>query len=432
MKLAVHVAACAALLSLSLASASIVDIRPGDNGQCFIVHSDGTGVWASCPPDADQRSLDPVSKLSQASAKYLPRLRSFMDDALSNAAASSSSARRLLSRSFDAAPLKGSINSPPPAPLEANLQFITADQLLTYTLSPHKPLLLIPWYPSCTVCNATASIANEASKLLGQHAPAVRVIQWEEDGVWGSWLGNSSLLYILNASFQLPVPPVTFVMNGITWYSSGVDTVPSTEPPPVVQYAPLLNISLPSSCFGGGNLADDASEAHGSHDRHCVIEMAASMSRAVHVPLPVLCQSISCALLQRCSVAPGAASIVSDCSSDSAQAHSSRDRLNDKLSLDGSYAFSLDDFLGGNYARVKIIFDDGGSSAASDIFRLFTLLLHDLASPFDFAVMGDPELISRFNAPPSSLIITSFPYMNAPHVTTSSAWSLYELYRLFQ
>lgn len=432
MNFAVLVASCAALLSLLLASASIVDIRPGDNGQCFIVHSDGTGIWAPCPSDAEQRSVGPAQRLSQATAKYLPGLRSFMDDTLSQAAASSSSARRLLSHSFDAAPLKGSIKSPPPAAVDASLQFITADDLLTYTQLPHKPLLLLPWYPSCALCNATASIALEAGKLLGQHAPAVRAMRWEEDGMWGNWLGNRSLIYMLNASFQLPQPPVTFVMNGITWYSSGVGSEPSTLPPPAALYPPLLNISLPPSCFVDGSPADDSPEADGSHDRRCVLEMAASMSRAVHLRLPVLCQTMACDMLRRCSVAPSDASIVSDCSSDSAHSHSSHDRLRDKLSLDGSYAFSLDDFLGGNYERVKILFDDGGSSAASDVFRLFALLLHDDSSPFDFAVMGDPELVSRFSAPPSSLIVTAFPYMDAPRITTSSAWSLQLLYRLFQ
>jgi hypothetical protein len=425
-------ASSVALLSVLFASASIVDIRPGDNGQCFIVHSDGTGEWGPCPSDAKQRSVGAAHRLSHATAKYLPRLRSFMDDTLSQAAASSSSARKLLSHSFDAAPLKGTINSPPPAAVDASLQFITADVLVTHTQLPHTPLLLLPWYPSCALCNATASIALEAGKLLGQHAPLVRAIRWEEDGLWGSWLGNRSLLYMLNASFQLPQPPVTFVMNGITWYSSGAGSEPSTDPPPAALYAPLLNISLPSSCFVDGSLAQDLPEADASHDRRCLLEMAASMSRAVHVHLPVLCQSISCDLLRRCSVAPSDGSIVSDCSSDSSHSHGSHDRLRDKLSLDGSYAFSLDDFLGGNYERVKILFDDGGSSAASDVFRLFALLLHDDSSPFDFAVMGDPELVSRFSAPPSSLIVTAFPYMDAPRITTSSEWSLQQLYRLFQ
>jgi hypothetical protein len=355
-----------------------------------------------------------------------------MDDALSQAAASSSSARRILSHSFDTAPLKGSINSPPPAAEDASLQFITADDLLAHTQLHHKPLLLLPWYPSCALCNATASIALEAGKLLGQHAPLVRCVRWEEDGLWASWLGNHSLLYMLNASFQLPQPPVTFVMNGITWYSSGAGSEPSTDPPPAAHYAPLLNISLPSSCFVDGSTAQDSPDADVSHDRRCVLEMAASMSRAVRVHLPVLCQSVSCDLLRRCSVAPSDGSIVSHCSSDSAPSHSSHDRLRDKLSLDGSFASSLDNFLGGNYERVKILFDDGGSSAASDVFRLFALLLHDDSSPFEFAVMGDPELVSRFSAPPSSLIVTAFPYMDPPRITTSSAWSLQQLYRLFQ
>ncbi len=160
--------------------------------------------------------------------------------------------------------------------------------------------------------------------------------------------------------------------------------------------------------------------------------MAALLSRAVHVRLPVLCHSIACTLLQRCSMTPGANTVVSHCDSDDELARESSHQLQSKLSLDGSYAFGQDDFLGGNYASVKVMFDDGGSSAASDMFRLFAILLQDEASPLDLAIMGDPQLVGRFDAPPSSLVIASFPYMQAPRVITSSSWTLQDMYRVFE
>jgi hypothetical protein len=230
---------CVFLLFALSACASIVDVRVGDNGECFIVHSDGSGVWGPCPPDANQY-LDPSArltlKLSQASAKYLPRLRKLIDEPLGEA---TSSARKLLARSFNPAPVDGIANNEPaPAPLQPHMEFITAEQLLSYTLSPHKPLLLLPWYPSCATCNATASLAEQGNKLLGDHALNIRAIRWEDNALWSSWLGNQSLMFMLNSSFQLPEPPITFVMNGITWYSRGAGTTPFTEAPAAAVYVP--------------------------------------------------------------------------------------------------------------------------------------------------------------------------------------------------
>jgi hypothetical protein len=421
---------CVVLLCALFASASIVDVRYGDNdGECFIVHSDGSGNWAPCPPDNNQRNLDPATrltqKLTQASAKHLPRLRNLMDAPSTLAV---SSARKLLARSLNPAPVDADAIKPPlPA---AQVEFISADQLLAYTLSPHKPLVLLPWYSSCALCNATASVVEHANKLLGDHALNVRAVRWEDDALWGSWLGNQSLVFMLNSSFQLPEPPVSFVMNGITWYSRGEGTTPFTEAPAAVEYPQLLNISLPASC--SLHAAGDASDATAQRDRRCIFDTAASLSRAVHLRMPVLCQTISCVPLQRCTVRPAADAVVSECDPDDALARGSLERLHHKLSLDGSYAFPQDDFLGGNYERAKILFDDGGSSSASDLFRLFALLLQDEASPLDFALLGDPQLVGRFNAPPSSLIVTSFPYMDAPRVISSSAWTLQELYRVFE
>jgi hypothetical protein len=423
---------CVVLLCALFVSASIVDVRYGDNdGECFIIHSDGSGVWAPCPPDNNQRNLDPASrltqKLTQASAKHLPRLRNLMDQPSTPAV---SSARKLFARGLNPAPVDTDAIKTPL--LASHVEFITADQLLTYTLSSHKPLLLLPWYSSCALCNATASIVEHANKLLGDHALNVRAVRWEDDALWGSWLGNQSLLFMLNSSFHLPEPPISFVMNGITWYSRGEGTTPFTEAPAAVEYPQLLNISLPASCSLDVAVEGEASDATALHDRRCIFDTAAFLSRAVRLRMPVLCQTISCALLQRCNVRPAADAVVSECNPDDALALGSKERLQYKLSLDGSYAFAQDDFLGGNYERAKILFDDGGSSAASDLFRLFALLLQDEASPLDFALMGDPQLVGRFNAPPSSLIVTSFPYMDVPRVISSSAWTLQQLYRMFE
>ena len=193
-------------------------------------------------------------------------------------------------------------------------------------------------------------------------------------------------------------------------------------------------MSLPPACLRALHHAEADSDAAGLYDRHCVVDMAASMARAVHVRLPVLCQASSCVLLQRCSLQPTAAAVQTDCVADDAQFHASSVRLQMKLSFDGSYAFALDDFLGGNYERVKVVFDDGGSSASSDLFRLFALLLQqeDGAAALDLAIMGDPELVGRFNAAPSSLIAAAFPYMDAPRIITSGAWELQQFYALFQ
>ena len=358
-----------------------------------------------------------------------------MDDSLPAAASSASSARKLLSHNFNAAPVDAAAPKPlpPPAPVQAALDFITADQLLAYTLSPHKPLLLLPWSPDCILCNATALIAQQANKLLGDSALAVRAARWDDDAIWEHWLRNSSLLYLISSSFRLPEPPTVFVMNGVMWYSTGPGSPATTEAPPPAVYAQPLNMSMPASCLRALDLATDDTDAAALLDRHCVIDMAASMARAVHVPLPVLCQSSSCTLLQRCSVMPtSSAAVESRCVVDDVQLQISSTRLQSKLSFEGSYAFALDDFFGGNYERVKILFDDGGSSAASDLFRLFAMLLQEEAPALDFAITGDPELISRFNAQPSSLIAASFPYMDTPHVITSAAWSLQQFYTLFQ
>lgn len=427
-----------ALLLLSChASASIVEIRHGDDGECFIVHSDGTGVWGPCPPRDDPLSASASSRishlLSQAAAKHSPQLRTFLDKSLAEAASHASSARKLLSRSFAAAPADVDSNKPPPvAPHSTSVEFMTADELLTYTLTPHKPLMLLPWYPSCATCNATASIVEQANKLLGAHALNVRAIRWEADGLWPNWLGNQSLLFMLNSSLQLPEPPITFVINGITWYSHGVGTVPSTEAPPPAPYPPLLNFSLPDSCLDSSDLAEESSESNVLYDRRCILDMAVSMSLALHLRLPVLCQSSSCELLQRCTTLPLEDTVQSRCSPDDASSRSSSNRLRSKLALDGSHALSVDEFLGGNYTRVKVLFDDGGGTGASEAFRLFALLIQDESSPLEFALMGDPVLVSRFNAPPSSLIITAFPYTQAPRIITSSAWTLQDFSRLFQ
>ena len=365
-----------------------------------------------------------------ATAKHLPRLRKLMDEPTKEA---TSAARKLLSRSFAPAPVDAdAAKAPPPAASQHSVQFISAAELLAYTQTPHKPMLLLPWYPSCTACNATASIADEANKMLGEHALNVRAIRWEDDGLWRHWLGNQSLMYMLNSSLVLPQPPITFVMNGITWYSKGPGTTPSTEPPPADEYPQLLSTALPASCFHDADLEADAPDVTQLHDRRCLLDVAALLTRSVHLRLPVLCQSMSCTLLQRCTVLPNSDAIVPDCTADEEQTRRSSERLHNKLSLDGSYAFPLDDFLGGNYARVKILFDDGGSGQASDLFRFFALLLQDEAAPLDFSVMGDPELVARFEAPPSSLVVASFPYMDPPRVITSAAWSLQELYRVFE
>ena len=400
--------ALGALLLLAFcASASIVDVRYGDDGECFIIHSDGSGVWGPCPPRAEPRSAGSsrvAQTLSAASAKHSPQLRRFMDESLAEAASHASTARKLLSRSFNAPPADA--DSPPPLPAAAHwpsVDVITADELLTYTLSPHKPLMLLPWYPSCTTCNATASIVEQANKLLGVHALDVRAIRWEADGLWGSWLRNQSLLFMLKSSFQLPSPPITFEINGITWYSRGVGTTPTTEAPAPAEYPPLLNLSLPEACFHDADIAQLDSDSPALYDRRCILDTATAMSRALRLRLPVLCHSSACTLLHRCSLLPHHDTLESRCSADDASTRGSSDRLRRKLSLDGSYAFSVDDFLGGNYTRVKILFDDGGSSSASDAFRLFALLIQDESSPLDFALMGDPVLVSRFNAAPSSL-----------------------------
>jgi hypothetical protein len=292
--------------------------------------------------------------------------------------------------------------------------------------------MLLPWYPSCTTCNATASIVEQANKILGAHALNVRAVRWEDDGLWLSWLGNQSLLFMLNSSLQLPEPPITFEINGITWYSRGVGSTPSTEAPPPAAYPPLLSLRLPDACFDDADLSQQASDSTALYDRRCILDMAVSMSTALRLSLPVLCQSNSCELLQHCSTLPHAGAVESRCSSDDASFRRSSERLRSKLSLDGSYALSVDEFLGGNYTRVKVLFDDGGSSAASDAFRLFALLIQDETSPLEFAVIGDPVLVSRFSARPSSLIVTAFPYMQAPRVITSSAWVLQEFFRLFE
>jgi hypothetical protein len=409
---------------------------------CFMVHSDGSGVWATCPEDAEQHhvghSTHMQRKLSEAAVKHLPRVRAFVDDSLHASVESASSIRKLLYHSFNSAPANSDMNKAPSAsPLELNLEFMTAGQLLTYTWSPHKPLLLLPWYPSCALCNATALLAQQANKLLGDYALNLRAIRWNEDDLWTSWLGNNSMLFLVNSSFRLPEPPITFVMNGITWYSMGAGTTPSTDPPPSSEYAQPFNISVPASCYRFLESEETSPDSATALDRHCIVDMAASMSRAVTVRLPVLCHSSSCEFLQRCSVSPNSDSatsnsdtVISGCTGDDAQMQGSSHRLRSKLALDGSFAFALDNFLGGNYERVKILFDDGGSDAASDTFRLFALLLQEELSPLEFAIMGDPELVSRFNAPSSSLIFASFPYMDPPRIITSSSWTLQQLFSL--
>jgi hypothetical protein len=365
-----------------------------------------------------------------ATAKHLPRLRKLVHEPTKEA---TSPARKLLSRSFAPAPVDAdAAKAPLPAASHHSVQFISAAELLAYTQTPHKPMLLLPWFPSCTTCNATAWIADEANKMLGEHALNVRAIRWEDDGLWRHWLGNTSLIYMLNSSLVLPPPPITFVMNGITWYSKGPGTTPSTEPPPADEYPQLLATAPPDACLHDADLEADASDATQLHDRRCLFDMAALLSRSVHLRLPVLCQTMACALLQRCTVLPNSDSIVSDCTADEEHTRASSERLRDKLSLHGSYAFPLDDFLGGNYARVKVLFDDGGSGAASDVFRLFALLLQDEATLLDFAVMGDPELVARFEAPPSSLVVASFPYMDPPRVITRAEWTLQQLYSVFE
>jgi len=84
-------------------------------------------------------------------------------------------------------------------------------------MQPHKPLLLLPCSDDCISCNATELIAEQAMRLLGGSALAVRAIHWDGDALWGHWLRNSSLLYLVSSSFRLPEPPTVFVLNDMTW-----------------------------------------------------------------------------------------------------------------------------------------------------------------------------------------------------------------------